>query len=130
MKRLGKIHKEEGLEKILVEYGKRYRKLKYIADALSISYQLLLYWLKKIGIDKEDFYRKKVCKSNCLVIKIEGGYRYKFEGLVRSKCRCRIGFDVLVVKIKENELLDLCNEKNLVLRKKEDDRFIIALRSQ
>lgn len=116
MTKKDEVCEDQDLEELLIEQGKRYKKLNYLADGLDVSYQLLTYWLEGLGIAKEDFYRKKVCKRPCKLIQVEGNYRYKFIKLLGSRCRCTVGFQHVVANITDDDLKDLCKKKGFILK--------------
>ena len=80
MREIARLEKEynKDLLEILLELGKVYRNLLSLADALEVSYQLLVYWLEeKFGIKREDFYRCYICKNKCIILESQGDFRYK-----------------------------------------------------
>jgi len=100
-----------GINQVLEEVGKDYKKLQNLADALGVSYQVLTYWIEKyLGVKKEDFYKKVVCKSNCLTIRVNGDFRYKVDNQLKCNCKCRVGVNCLIAKVSEADLLQLCAE--------------------
>lgn len=124
---ISKLSDKADLEDILVERAKRYRKLSYVADSLGVSYNLLIYWIQnKLGFRKEEFYRKKVCKSKCKLITINGPFRYKFIKLFDHKCKCSIGYKFLTVRIDDNELKEICDKNGFKIKTLvENDSYLV-----
>lgn len=116
------------ISQILQSVGRDYRRLPGLADALGVSYQVLTYWIEKyLDIRKEDFYRKVVCKSPCVLIKVEGGYRYKVDNKIHCNCKCRIGADTIVARIERADVDRLCVKHGWDLTINEDDSYIIKI---
>lgn len=120
--RLAEVCEGRDLEDVLVEQGKRFKRLKHVAEALQISYQLLIYWISKLGVSKEDFYRKKVCRKPCKLVHVNGDFRYKFVKAVDKKCKCFVGFKDIVVSIQTEELYSLAQENGFEITETEKDR--------
>lgn len=108
--KMDEVLQGKDLEAVLVESSKRFKRLKHVADSLGVSYQLLIYWIEKLGVKKEDFYRKKVCRRNCKLVRVNGTFRYKFVRLLKGKCLCYAGFDHIVVSVSEEELTAIALE--------------------
>jgi len=99
------------IESLLIEAGKKFKNLQFMADYLDISYQVLTYWIEVyLGIRKEDFFRKCICKRNCKLLKMKEGYRYIVDKKIEKEvnCRCRIGHDNLIVSIEDQDLKEFC----------------------
>ena len=123
----GKIRKQvetefdAPIDKVLIALGKEFRSLNTLADALGVSYQVLTYWIENyLSVDKEDFYKKAVCKSNCLKIRIKNGYRYRLNTRLHCQCKCLVGLNCLVARVEPQELRDLCAEQGWNLETAKD----------
>jgi len=124
--KMDEVCQGEELEDVLVRTGKRFKRLKYVADSLGVSYQLLIYWIEKLGTSKENFYRKKVCKKPCKLVRVDGSFRYKFVKVLKNKCKCYVGFDHVVVSISEEELIELAEANGYKIETMEKDSDYIA----
>jgi len=110
---LKRVEQEFGgkIEEILESVGKDYKQLHTLADALGVSYQVVCYWIeRRLKVKKEDFYRKIVCKSNCIRVEVKGEFRFRFEDQLQGGCRCKTGINSLVIRIQPDDLKRVCQE--------------------
>jgi hypothetical protein len=110
---------KDEIKSLLIDSGKKFSKFSYMADHLGISYQVLTYWMEVcLGLRKDDFYRKFICKKNCKLLRVEGDYRYIVEKKVeeKSRCKCRSGFFSLIVDMSGREVKDFCLENEYEIK--------------
>lgn len=99
------------LKDILYSIGKDYKSLRLLAESLGTSYQNLVYWIENyLGLDKDDFYPRFICKSPCLKLRVNGIFRYQLDRKIHLYCKCKSGTNVIVTRTPIHILRELCRQ--------------------